>query len=114
MKRGSGVIPITKWILMPKKADGNQREIVCMFRKCGYSVAHTHMVGKGFPDIVVGKHGINYLVEIKNGALPPNKRKLTDDEKNWHDHWLGQVAVIESIDDVQKFHGEHNAKITRR
>lgn len=95
---------------MPKKVDSNQREIVKVFRQCGYSVAHTHMVGRGFPDLVIGKHGMNYLIEIKDGSKPPSRRKLTDDEQKWHDHWLGQVAIIESIEDVRWFHMELNKK----
>jgi hypothetical protein len=98
---------------MPKRADGNQREIVKTFRMLGYTVAHTHTVGKGFPDIVVGRNQVNYLIEIKDGSLPPSRRKLTDDEQYWHDNWLGQVAVIESIDDVQRFHVEHHERLVR-
>jgi hypothetical protein len=56
------------------------------------------MLGKGFPDIIVGYRGVNLLVEIKDGSKPPSKRQLTSDELVWHDDWRGQVAVVESID----------------
>jgi hypothetical protein len=78
------------------RTDANQSEIVAMLRKAGYSVTPTHMVGKGFPDLTVGKHGKVWLLEVKDGSKPPSARKLTDDEWKWHDAWRGHVAVVES------------------
>lgn len=82
------------------KVDSNQSEIVSVFRKLGYSVFCTHQVGSGFPDIVCGKNGINLLVEIKDGSLSPSRRKLTKDESAFHNLWLGNIVIIESVDDV--------------
>ena len=53
---------------MPRRAakvDLNQKEIVKHFRSLGATVAHTHMIGQGYPDITVGYRGTNYMVEIK-------------------------------------------------
>jgi hypothetical protein len=58
------------------------------------SVASTANLGKGFPDIIVGLAGKNFLLEIKSG-----EGKLSPDEKEWHQHWSGQVAVVRSLDD---------------
>jgi hypothetical protein len=58
------------------------------------------MVGKGFPDIVIGYHGVNYLVEIKNGAKTKSQKKLTDDEIKFHQSWFGQIIVCECVEDV--------------
>ena len=79
-----------------RKADDNQPEIVKAFRSAGCSVAHTHTIGKGFPDIAVGVSGLNILVEIKDGNKPVSARSLTPDEKRWHDNWLGNVYVVET------------------
>ena len=86
------------------RTDGNQKEVVAELRKRGCVVAHTHMVGKGFPDIVVGYNGRNYLFEIKDPAKPPSKRRLTKDEEEWFAIWLqeGQVAVIETADQAME------------
>ena len=35
--------------------------------------------------------------EIKN---PEYDGKLTADEQEWHDMWRGQVAVVETIEDI--------------
>lgn len=85
------------------KVDKNQPFIVSAFRKLGYSVLHLHMVGRGCPDIAVGKAGKNYLIEIKDGEEVPSKRKLTPQEQEFHNDWKGQIAIIESLDDVMNF-----------
>jgi Holliday junction resolvase len=85
------------------KADDNQPQIVKAFRQMGFSVAHTHTIGKGFPDIVVGRDGINTLVEIKDGDKVKSKKQLTADEKEFHQMWLGEIVIIESIEEVIKF-----------
>jgi Holliday junction resolvase len=85
------------------KVDRNQKEIVEAFRKLGFSVAHTHMVGEGFVDIVIGKNGKNYLIEIKDGLLSESRKKLTTAEQKFHDEWRGQKAIIESVEDVIEF-----------
>ena len=85
------------------KADDNQPQIVKAFRQLGYSVAHTHTIGKGFPDIVIGRDGVNTLVEIKDGSKVKSQRQLTNDEKEFHEAWRGTVVIIESVEDVIEF-----------
>jgi len=79
------------------RVDRNQKEIVDALRKIGCSVACTHTIGQGFPDIVVGAHGQNFLVEIKDGLLSPSKKELTPDEEKFHSLWRGQISIIESV-----------------
>ena len=99
---------------MPKRVDANQSEIVKVFRSFGYTVQTLHTVGKGCPDILVGNAGGNFLVEIKDGSKFPSQRKLTPDEKEWHENWRGQVVIIESIKDVMAFHVEQVSKKLKR
>lgn len=84
------------------RVDDNQEAIVKKFRGAGYSVAITSSLGNGFPDLVVGKHGVNILVEVKDGSKSPSKRKLTDDEYTFHQTWRGAACVIESEEDVEE------------
>lgn len=77
-----------------KKIDVNQRDIVRELRSKGYSVAITSAQGQGFPDICVGYNGQNFLFEIKDPNKPPSQRKLTPDEKCFHDSWSGQIEII--------------------
>jgi len=80
--------------------DANQSEIVKALRGIGATVSLTHRLGEGFPDICVGYHGRNILMEIKDGSKPPSARKLTKPEQAWHDAWRGQVVIVESVDDA--------------
>jgi hypothetical protein len=86
-----------------KKVDSNQPTIVKQLRQIpGISVAHTHIVGEGYPDLVIGYKGKNFLCEIKDPEKPPSARKLTPDEEKFHAKWTGQVAVVETITDILK------------
>jgi hypothetical protein len=107
-----------------KRVDRNQPEIVKAVRKAGATVGHTHEIGKGFPDIVIGCEGLslvgnfsrskvrealveikgvkiiegcNLLVEIKDDQQPESKRKLTPDEADWHDKWRGQLEIVAGV-----------------
>ena len=82
------------------RIDANQKEIVSALRKVGASVAVTSNVAGGFPDIVAGFQGRNYLIEIKDGSKPPSGRKLTPDEIEFHQKWFGQISVVNSVDEA--------------
>jgi Holliday junction resolvase len=75
--------------------------MVAVLRKLGFSVSVTSGLGKGFPDLAVGRNGVNVLVEVKDPAKPPSARKLTEDEYEWHQNWRGLVIVAETVDDVE-------------
>ena len=82
------------------RVDANQKEIVEAFRAMGATVMHTHTVGNGAPDIVVGYQKKNYLFEIKDGTKPKSAQKLTDQEKEFHKLWKGQVRIISDVTEV--------------
>ena len=82
------------------KVDANQAKIVQTLRAIGASVAHLHALGKGVPDILVGYHGKNYLIEIKDGLRKPSERRLTKDEQAFADEWRGQVGTAHSTDEA--------------
>lgn len=79
------------------KVDANQAEIVRALRYWGCTVEVTSMVGGGFPDLVVGFRGVNYLIEIKDGNKPPSARVLTTEQERWHRKWLGKAIVVENV-----------------
>ena len=51
-----------------KKVDENHALIVKTLRELGCSVFDCSRVGKGFPDLVVGKNNHTALVEVKRNA----------------------------------------------
>lgn len=94
------------------RVDSNQKEIVKTLRALGVSVQHLHFVGQGAPDLLCGFCNETYLLELKDGAKPPSARKLTVDEKLWHEQWRGApVYIINSASEaVELFAGRHKNK----
>lgn len=79
------------------RIDANQPEIVAALRKAGCTVQHLHSVGRGCPDLLVGRAGVNYLLEIKDGGKAASDQKLTPDQVVWHRDWGGSVAVVDGV-----------------
>lgn len=80
--------------------DKNQKEIVAALRQAGASVEHLHGVGNGCPDLLVGYHGKNILMEIKNKTRFPSDGRLNATQQDWHDEWRGQAEVVYCITDA--------------
>ena len=84
-----------------KRTDANQQDIIDKLRCIpNLSVVSTHTIGKGFPDIIVGYKGNNYMIEIKDGAKWKSQQKLTADELVFHMKWKGQICVCNSFEQV--------------
>jgi hypothetical protein len=82
------------------RRDRNHAEIVAALRGAGCSVQDLAAVGGGVPDILVGRKGRNFLLEIKDGSLPPSDRRLNDSQVAWHRAWRGQTEVVLSVEDA--------------
>ena len=87
------------------RTDDNQQQIVKQLRQLGCSVAITSMIGKGFPDFIVGYKGRNLMIELKDGAKTKSQKGLTMDESKWHTQWKGQVDKCESLEEICKVIG---------
>ena len=72
------------------RTDANQSEVVKHLRQMGASVAVISGVGGGVPDLIVGRAGRNYLVELKDPSKPPSGRLLTREEDSFRQAWAGQ------------------------
>lgn len=83
------------------RVDGNQKEMVEALRNLGYSVLILSNVGKGCPDLLVGRNRLNLLVELKDPAQPPSKRRLTEDEVKFFQSWQGLVLKAETIEEIE-------------
>ena len=83
----------------PRK-DANHGEITKALEAIGCTVADTSGIGHGFPDALIGTCGRNILLEIKDGSLPPSKRRLTPDEQEWAANWKGTVYTVNTIQEA--------------
>ena len=91
---------MTKRAYTSHRTDGNHAEIVKALRGIGASVLDIHDLGSGAPDLVVGFRAINLLLEVKDGRLPPSRKKLTPDELKFFDEWRGAVYIVYSPADA--------------
>jgi len=82
------------------KVDANQGEIVKALRDIGCTVQSLAPVGGGVPDLLVGYHGVNYLLEVKDGSRPPSERGLTPHQEKFHASWRGQKTVVTSREEA--------------
>lgn len=92
-----------------RRVDDNQPEVVKVFWQLGWWVLILSEVGRGCPDLAVGKFDHTYLIEIKDGSKPPSRRTLTDDEEAFWREWRGSIVLIESVDDVVEFNRKRSS-----
>jgi len=85
-----------------RKLDDNHRAVVEALRKIGASVQPLTSVGRGCPDLLVGIRGRNFLLEVKDGAKSPSRRKLEPAQEVWRAGWYGTVWTVNSVDQAVK------------
>ena len=87
------------------RTDANHTEIVQAMRSCGWTVFDMSRAGNGFPDVLAARRGIVKLVEIKDGAKSPSRRKLTKDEALVHAAMAAAgvpVVIVETIEQATR------------
>ena len=92
-----------------KRVDQNQRDIVKLFEQLGCLVYDASPIGGGFPDLIIQRKRPQdgfvetLLVEVKNGALAPSRRRLNELQKVFHSIWT--CHVVECENDVYELLG---------
>ena len=77
------------------RRDANEGEIVKALEAIGCSVLRLDAV-----DLIVGRAGVNYLLECKDGRKSAGNRPLTPAQKKLRSEWRGQYAVVLSADEA--------------
>lgn len=80
-----------------KRRDANEREIIDALEAAGCSVVQSDVC-----DLLVGRAGVSYLLEVKDGSKAPSRRKLTPSQVKLQAGWKGQYAVVHNIDEALK------------
>jgi hypothetical protein len=83
------------------RVDDNQGVIVDAFRQLGASCVLSHAAGEGMTDLIIGKHGITVLCEVKDGDKPPSAQKKTPSQVIFHNEFKGAITTVNCVDDVQ-------------
>lgn len=78
------------------RTDSTHATIRDRLRQAGFSVMDTSQLGRYFPDLVAGKHGITVLIEAKS---PKKVRKTKGDglsagQTNFKEQWRGSAVIV--------------------
>lgn len=73
------------------RVDANQSDIVEALRKTGATVQVIGGTGGGCPDLLVGRLGVNILLEVKN---PEGRNRVDEKQADWIANWRGQCAIV--------------------
>lgn len=84
------------------KPDGNQAEIIELLRTIpDCSVLVLSAVGSSCPDILIGYHGANLLVELKNPDVRYNPKLPTMvKQAEFRKTWKGQVIQAYTLKEI--------------
>ena len=90
------------------RKDANHREIEDALRAAGAKVKDVTKVPK-FVDLVVKYRGRIFLLEIKDGSLPPSARQLTIGEDEFWRYWGEPPVIVTSPDEALEAIGAPSA-----
>lgn len=82
-----------------RRVDNTHASIRDGLREAGFSVRDMARVGKDFPDLLIGKHGIDAKVECKTENRRRNGVKtaaqlLSTGQKDFADEWRGSPVIV--------------------
>jgi hypothetical protein len=91
------------------RKDANHDEIMHTLKAIGCLVVDIHNMGGGIGDLLIAYRSRWLLIEIKDGHKPPSARKLTPEEKEFHQKCLlfnaPILTVLSSCDAVAQVQG---------
>lgn len=79
-----------------RRRDTTHADVRDCLRQCGYSVFDAGSVGGSFVDLVVGAHGLTFLVEVKSPGGKPSEGQ-TRFARDWRG---GPVLVVYSAEEA--------------
>lgn len=92
---------------VPQKRDAIEADVVEALKRLGWSVAKWSALN--CPDLVIGRHGVTHLVEVKSGKAP-----LKPGQIDWHREWRGSpVIVLRSVDDALALSNQNTLGVDR-
>ena len=83
--------------MIAAKIDDNHKSVVRALKTIGCSVQSMANIGNGCPDLLVGYHGQNFLVEVKTLKGKTNALQI-----KWHQAWRGIVKIAHSPEEAIK------------
>src|SRR5271154_327774 len=86
---------------LASKKDKAQSAIFAELRESGFAVADTSMVGDGFGDAVISKHGVNAILELKTPrGLKTALQRRSPSQIQFHSTWKGPIITAYTVSEV--------------
>lgn len=79
------------------RIDANHRAVTEALEQVGATVYSLAACGGGCPDLLVGRGGKVWLIEVKDGAKSASRRALTPDQRRWIEWFNGEVHIVTSV-----------------
>jgi hypothetical protein len=80
------------------RVDANHKAIADALTAAGCTVQSLHSVGAGCPDLLVGRNGVNLLMEVKKvgprGGMSSGARRSLTGEQEWAERWRGGRVIF--------------------
>ena len=78
------------------RRDSNHAAIRDALRACGVTVLDLGDAGNNVPDLLCGRHGLNYLLEVKSPGGKERTGQLAA-RTAWRGHWVVVHTVAEAL-----------------
>lgn len=82
------------------RRDGNHAQMLALARQLFPCVEDHSQQTVGYDLLIKNSHGRVFMIEIKDGSLPPSRRRLTPREDMMCNQWGSTYWVIEKADDL--------------
>ena len=88
------------------KRDDNEKEIVEALEKAGATVFRLDQP----TDLLVGYHGSNILIEVKDGKKTASRKKKTELQRDFFRDWRGQCFLVETVEQALEVLAQYRSK----
>ncbi len=82
------------------RRDGNHAQILALARQLFPCVEDHSQQTVGYDLLIKNARGVVFMVEIKDGSLPPSRRRLTTNESLMAERWGNTYRVVEDVYDL--------------
>lgn len=87
---------MSRYLRRAAKADANQKSIVDALIAHGCTV---YVIGQP-TDLLVGRAGVNYLLEVTNPERRSAHRKHKEEQAKWREVWRGQAVEVFTVEEA--------------
>ena len=105
--------PDSYYIMKHGRRDVNHVAAGELARVHGFTTLDLGDAGDGAPDWMWGKHGMNFIVEMKRDSKAKLRPKQVDMDRDWRGQWVRADSPAEAVAMAEAYVGAYK-RITKR